>query len=38
MKSDGLPRVQVISAGHILTDSVLAPANPVFDYLKASTK
>jgi len=38
VKYDGLPRAQVIAAGHVPTDLTLTRLKPVFDYLKESTK
>jgi hypothetical protein len=38
MNYGGLPRVQVISASHILTYLTLAPVKPILNYLKESTK
>jgi acetoacetate decarboxylase len=38
VKYDGLPRAQVIAASHIPTDLPLTRLEPVFDYLKESTK
>ena len=38
MNYDGLPRAQVTSASHIPTVLTLTRLNPVFNYLKESTK